>query len=602
MNALRFAFTLLAFAAAARALTVPVAQDTYSTPAGLLVPAYGKQTTIRVGGGRAALVRFDLSDLAVVPTAIQPGNVKAATLRFFVISAKPGADVGIVAVTADWQETIASKLPLPFPATGATVATIGAAQFVGKKFISVDVTAAVISALHSGSDFGFALTCTDPKAKIVIASKEGPATGHSAQLDIEANTGADANGNATFAGSVNAASFGASGAIVSGSVSTAALAADTGYFTQGLSGADATFGGPLSVSTAFVVEPRPGNAPGTPGANIFIGSGAGAANTNGQNNTYVGKDAGAAGTGLGCTGNSFFGFKSGALNTSGSNSFFGASSGANNTSGSGNSFFGFLAGLQNTTGFNNSFFGYVAGRDNTTGTFNTFMGRFCGAATTTGSYNVFAGSHAGEDNTTGTQNAFFGHAAGSANTDGASNSLLGYRAGANSITGANNTFVGGLAGLNATSESNNTLVGSKAEITAGVTNATAIGANAKVGISNAVVLGDDCRVGIGTSAPNAMLQVNGSLSLPIRTSNALLTNLGDADYVLVNTFNGAGISLPSASGNKGRIYVVKNRAATAATLGTNPATQLIDGSNTLSIATNITAVVICDGANWFRIN
>jgi hypothetical protein len=108
------------------------------------------------------------------------------------------------------------------------------------------------------------------------------------------------------------------------------------------------------------------------GSNCFFGCAAGAANTSGIGNTFVGFYSGVANT---ASSNSFLGYQSGLNNTSGNqNSFFGYSSGGSNTVGNENCFFGYYAGNLNTTGLNNCFFGRDAGKTNTTGSTNVCMG------------------------------------------------------------------------------------------------------------------------------------------------------------------------------------------------------------------------------------
>ena len=70
------------------------------------------------------------------------------------------------------------------------------------------------------------------------------------------------------------------------------------------------------------------------------------------------------------------------------------------------------------------------------------------------------------------------------------------------------------------------------------------------------------RVGINTNgaAANSVLQVGGSLSLPIRSVTAS-TILTDNDYTVVlksGTYSGTAVTLPAVSTCKGRIYIVKN--------------------------------------------
>jgi len=570
------------------ALTVPVAEDTSSTPAHNLTPATGTAGSLAVNGTQTAFIRFDLGDPAFVPPAIQPGNVLSATLKLYVSRAAPAGDLTVHAITTDWSEKITGKsaqLPVVSP---TVLATIHAADVVTKHFVAVDMTAAVKSALSAnGNDFGFAIQAAAP-TKVLLGSKEGTGTGYAAELDIEANLAENGSGNVAVTGT-------------------------------------------FSVSSIFTVEPRPNN---TGTANIFIGTNAGQFNTSGQGNTFVGQNSGMANN-VGSS-NSFFGLNAGSGNTTGSlNSFFGQGAGAFNTTGGDNNFFGQAAGFQNTTGSANNYFGFHAGFSNTTGSnntffgdqagisnvasFNTFVGGSAGAANTFGGSNVFVGYGAGASNLVGSQdsyfglnagnvstasfNSFFGAGAGQHDTTGFGNSAFGNIAGFLVTTGSNNTFLGGNSGGSITTESKNTFVGDSADGAAGITNSTAIGQGAKVTVSNAVVLGNNCSVGIGTSAPNSMLQVNGSLSLPVKTVvSSSLVGLGDSDYVLINTGTAATTIILPQPGIAGRIFVVKNRASQAATLAFQSGGASIDGAASLSIATNAVVQVICDGTNWYKIN
>lgn len=65
------------------------------------------------------------------------------------------------------------------------------------------------------------------------------------------------------------------------------------------------------------------------------------------------------------------------------------------------------------------------------------------------------------------------------------------------------------------------------------------------------------QVGIGNSTPNSTLQISGSVSTPIRTTN-VNTALGNNDFTLVTTAKDLIISLPAANTCIGRIYVIKN--------------------------------------------
>jgi hypothetical protein len=168
------------------------------------------------------------------------------------------------------------------------------------------------------------------------------------------------------------------------------------------------------------------------------------------------------------------------------NLFIGAQSGETNPSVGANTFVGVKSGKSTTTGYQNSFFGQSAGLNNLDGHDNSIFGNFAGGSNTSGSANAFFGSGTGYSNTLGNDNSFFG-----------------VEAGINNKTGSGNTFLGRLAGLSNTIENNNTFIGFKANGAAGITNATAIGANAVVTQSNTMVL--------GTSA--VTVQVPGNLTV-----------------------------------------------------------------------------------------
>ena len=280
----------------------------------------------------------------------------------------------------------------------------------------------------------------------------------------------------------------------------------------------------------------------TGGGNSFFGTGAGALNTAGINNSFFGNNTGVSNT----TGdaNSFFGTFAGNKNTTGVfNSFFGVDAGASNTTGASNCFFGVNAGQANTTGVDNSFFGTSAGYNNTTGASNSFFGLNAGLSNTTGGNDSFVGFRAGYDNTTGGDNTFTGFGAGFHNTTGNSNSFIGSNAGISNTTGAGNTSVGRDAGLSNTTENNNTFIGFQANGAAGITNASAIGANAVVAQSNSMVLGNNTNVGIGTSMPAASLHILGPaldppITLPALQNGLLLGLQSTSGYKWIQAYGG----------------------------------------------------------------
>ncbi len=117
--------------------------------------------------------------------------------------------------------------------------------------------------------------------------------------------------------------------------------------------------------------------------NLFIGWNTGTANTGDtNNNTFVGRDAGATNT----TGhdNTFSGYQAG-----------NATVGGTDPAGSDNTFSGSQAGLLNKNGFLNTFNGYTAGYGNTSGYQNSCFGSAACLHNLTGIQNVSVGAGAG---------------------------------------------------------------------------------------------------------------------------------------------------------------------------------------------------------------
>ena len=164
----------------------------------------------------------------------------------------------------------------------------------------------------------------------------------------------------------------------------------------------------------------------------------------------------------------------------------------------------FAGGVNATTSFNLGGQPFAFGSP---GAFNAFLG-FAGNSTSTGTDNTGSGVDALYQNTTGSDNTASGFLALGYNTTGKGNTALGSWAGGtilgDPITGSNNTAIGYGAGF-----SGGTL-----------SNATAIGAAARVDSSNALVLGSingvngataSTNVGIGTTTPTSPLTVVGTI-------------------------------------------------------------------------------------------
>ncbi|MEP7258306.1 MAG: tail fiber domain-containing protein [Flavitalea sp.] len=110
------------------------------------------------------------------------------------------------------------------------------------------------------------------------------------------------------------------------------------------------------------------------------------------------------------------------------------------------------------------------------------------------------------------------------------------------------------------------------------------------------------QVGIGTTTPNSMLDVRGSLALKYSSVTGSVT-LGSADQTVVFTGSSAStITLPSAASIIGRTYQLKNSSATIpvpiVTIATT-SSQTIDGiSSWILDEANESVTLISNGTNW----
>jgi hypothetical protein len=161
---------------------------------------------------------------------------------------------------------------------------------------------------------------------------------------------------------------------------------------------------------------------------------------NQSSSIYVGIDAGAS---------------IGAPGSGGANTFVGHRSGFSNTTGGANTYIGNGAGDANVDGENNVAIGTVAARDGTTGSDNISIGVFS-ALNNEGDGNISIGTNTGEDNVTGDDNVFIGR-----NAQPSANNLVNAVAiGANAQVGGNHCVIlGSVNGVNGAAVTANVGIG-----------------------------------------------------------------------------------------------------------------------------------------------
>jgi hypothetical protein len=211
-----------------------------------------------------------------------------------------------------------------------------------------------------------------------------------------------------------------------------------------------------------------------------------------------------------------------ASTSGGANSAFGYQAlQANTTGGGGNSAFGYKALPANTSGYDNTAIGASSLLSNTTGFNNIGIGASSLVFNTEGDYNIGVGAGALQGNKLGNTNIAIGRQAGfnlnsynfSSGT-GSGNIFIGYQSGISRNRGSNNTAIGNQSLYSYTVDfydysntaafgvqsgynnrtNNNTFLGSFADVdytnNPAITNATAVGYQAKVVASNTIQLGN----------------------------------------------------------------------------------------------------------------
>ena len=315
----------------------------------------------------------------------------------------------------------------------------------------------------------------------------------------------------------------------------------------------------------------------------------------------------------------------------------GVLAGAANTTGTNNTFIGAQAGLNTTSGSGNTAIGNGAGKANTTGQSSVFVGNGAGL-NSTGSFNCFLGSNTGVGVTTGANNTFVGHNSGAATTIGAGNVCLGANAGQTAVLGSNNTLLGTNTDIFLSGITNATAIGDRATVSA--SNSVVLGSVAGSNGATSTV-----NVGIGVIAPADRLHVVGNIRMvdgnqsagKVLTSDAngraswqalpagtidwgLSGNAGtnpntnfigttDATDLRIRTANAERITVTSAGKvGIGTSTAINTRLLVAGGISTSPSNTftLVAGTNTITVGdrsflrlttTTTSSLVLTDGLN-----
>lgn len=346
-----------------------------------------------------------------------------------------------------------------------------------------------------------------------------------------------------------------------------------------------------SIGKVFIDSIYVGRGIGTKYNNIAIGDSVLQRNTTGNGNTAIGDSA----LQLNTSGfdNTAFGTKALRANTtSGANTAFGSNV-LTLCTGNSNTGAGYFSLSKVTSGNANTAFGSGALFNNTASD-NTSVGNASMYSNTSGASNVAVGKNALFTNTTSDNNTAIGYhairfATGGFNTavgastlqnltTGVANSCFGYGAGAGITTGSYNVIIGGQASALPVSRSNYVIIND--------------------GGGNTAFWKDSIgRAGIGTTSPNSSLSVGGSFSIAYVAKTANYTATIN-DYFIDCPSNSFTVTLPTAVGITGRIYVIKNSGtATVITVATTGG-ETIDGTTPPTLTTLVPLKVISDGANW----
>ncbi len=253
-----------------------------------------------------------------------------------------------------------------------------------------------------------------------------------------------------------------------------------------------------------------------------------------------------------------------------------------NTTGAGNTALGFQGLMSNTTGNSNTAVGFASGIYNTTGNSNTTLG-YQALQKNIGSSNIAIGSNTMYLSLNSNNNIAIGNSA-IINSNGSNDNILLGNNTAPLVTNASrNVIIGNVSGNTFTNETNNTIVGYNTNITAGITNATALGNGASVNASNKIQLGNGSITSVNTSGK----LTTGAVTYPNTDGTAnqvLLTNgSGEVSFGSIPTLNQN--TTGTAANVTGTVAVANG--GTGATSATDALTNL-GAQATANLSTDLT--------------
>jgi len=270
---------------------------------------------------------------------------------------------------------------------------------------------------------------------------------------------------------------------------------------------------------------------------------------------------------------------------------------------------GLTLGLGTGSVATNAAFGYQALNAITSGAFTVAIGYQVGISLTTQSNNVLYGvtvdatSH--QNTLVGTNiiggsvggNTIMGYNCFTVTTTAAGVSSFGAGSASSLTSGVGNCFFGFNSGADVTTGANNVIIGSYRGTTT-LTNSIVLSIGETGGASGAVRAFCDSNGywGFGTTTPNSSFQTVGSVSrthVQKTTTYTLTIN----DYIVECISGSFTVTLPTAVGCEGRIYVIDNSGGGTITVATT-SSQTINGASTQSITTNSSITIYSNNANW----